>query len=121
MIAIGLGPRDLIGTHIGKGSVASVNEGSGESSTFTAANGDMIYSTFTELPNPDPIVCPSVSGFNFSLPVRGQDNYTGGTGRFADASGTTVTVGCLYIDFTDFTDLTFPAYVTISATGTISY
>lgn len=80
---------------------------------------------------PDPVHdCHSVPGFDadagwpiVSIPFVVEDKYEGGTGRFAGAKGKTVSVGCLYIDFTEYGTeaLTFPAYVTFTATGTISY
>lgn len=112
-----------IGSHLGKSSVTTDNpDGLGAADDiYTAANGDKLYATDDQLAPPD-INCPPVPGFGFAAPFRNQTNYSGGTGRFAHASGTTVSVGCIYIDFDHpISGLTFPFYATFSETGTLSY
>jgi hypothetical protein len=59
--------------------------------TYTAANGDLLYAHFVGTGTPiDPL----------SLTLAGTETYGGGTGRFADASGhSTMTGGAAFAGF----------------------
>lgn len=129
----GFGQLDLdgpmIGSHLGKGSVRTVNTGEGNGgSIYTAANGDMLYSTEAEAPIPD-IDCPAVpgfGGFGGPYPLSVTVTFIGGTGRFANVTGMAVSIGCFY--FADFDpsdpDVDFaryPVYAKFSETGWLSY
>ena len=113
-----------IASHLGKVTLEATN-GSGdfrnEVDTSTAANGDKLFASIKSQTNLGPS-CPDVPDFNFNAgPFTQTIDYKGGTGRFANASGTSVAVGCIYFDFSDFTDLEFPFYATSTETGTLTY
>ena len=73
---------------------------------YTAANGDKLYSTFAGTG-----VFTATGGVSFS----GTETYDGGTGRFADASGSSTLVGSA-----EFTSIS-TGIGQYSAKGTISY
>ena len=78
-----------------------------EQDTYTGANGDNVYQTVHD------IICPTTTPGTFTL--IGSFTITGGTGRFADASGSgTVRAS---ITFTSATAGTFSG----TQTGSISY
>jgi hypothetical protein len=54
------------------------------STVYTAANGDQLYSTFTG---------PGTADADGGIVFSGLETYTGGTGRFAGASGSSVISG----------------------------
>jgi len=104
--------------HLGKTTIASTATGTGSSAaceggetdteqqTFTSANGDEIFSSAMD------VTCPT-SPTVFQLTAT--FTITGGTGRFADASGSGITQ--LTATFTSMTTGTFSG----TSTGTISY
>jgi hypothetical protein len=65
-------------------------------------------------------VCPDVPGFFNAGPYSQTDVYTGGTGRFANATGNTVSVGCLYFG-AEISPGVYTFYATFSETGTLTY
>jgi hypothetical protein len=75
--------------------------------TDVAANGDTLVGTSTGT------IVPTANGFTYT----NVDTYTGGTGRFAGASGTSTTTG---IGVRDPNNPLLNA-ITISLVGTISY
>ena len=78
--------------------------------TSTAANGDQLYSAFVEeLPATN--TCPP--GF---FPFHNRSEFTGGTGRFTNATGTIEGQGCFQFD-----PGTGAVFITVTTTGTISY
>jgi hypothetical protein len=78
--------------------------------TSTAANGDQLYSAFVaELPATN--TCPP--GF---FPFHNRSEFTGGTGRFTNATGTFEGEGCFQFD-----PGTGAVVITVTNTGTISY
>lgn len=81
--------------------VVSHNVGTG---VFEAANGDKLFVAFQNTG------CADLSGAGEAGPLVGTQTFTGGTGRFAGASGTTVVTGVGQGD-------TF----VLEAVGTISY
>jgi hypothetical protein len=113
----GFGSFDIQGpsnsTHLGNaptevtGSLLSP----GFTTTITAANGDKVFGAFDHdvLGTTGP--CPAGFSFNETVSV-----FTGGTGRFANASGSIDVKGCNRLDFT-----TGVLVVTFTASGTISY
>ena len=109
----------VIGSHLGKGSDRTFDFGSGAADIYTAANGDKLYATTGAQLSTD-LVCPDVPGFFNFGPFRHYENYAGGTGRFANASGTTVSVGCLYFG-APISPGVYPFYATFSETGTLFY
>ena len=110
----------VIGSHIGKGSDRSFNLVSGAGDIYTAANGDKLYGTDgAQLPNTG-LVCPDVPGFFNFGEFRHYVNFAGGTGRFANATGTVVSDNCLYFG-AEIGPGVFTFYVTFSETGTLSY
>jgi hypothetical protein len=83
----------------------------GFTGTITAANGDKLFSAFDHDVLGATGPCPA--GFVFSETVS---VWTGGTGRFANASGSIDVKGCNSLDFA-----TGVLVVTFTASGTISY
>jgi hypothetical protein len=78
--------------------------------TITAANGDKLYGAWlTDLPATG--TCPAGSD-----PFHNLQSWTGGTGRFTNATGTVDVKGCNSIDF-----ITGTFVITFTSTGTISY
>jgi hypothetical protein len=79
----------------------------------TAANGDQIFGTYvgtaTVIQPPSPVAIFSVNG---------TITFTGGTGRFAGATGSTTMAGTLQADFSQ---APVPTQVTLTMLGTISY
>jgi hypothetical protein len=109
----------FIASHLGTGSVETVNLGSGESDIYTAANGDKLFAhPGQQLSASGP--CPDVPGFFNAGPFSQTLVYTGGTGRFANATGATVAVGCLYFG-AKISSGVYTFYATFSETGTLSY
>ena len=109
----------VIGSHLGKGSDRTFNLVSGAADIYTAANGDKLYGTDgAELPTD--LVCPDVPGFYNFGPFRHYVNYAGGTGRFANATGTVVSDNCLYFG-AEISPGVYTFYVTFSERGTLSY
>jgi hypothetical protein len=107
-------------THIGKYTIVNSHcvdpiTGALTGGTFvkTAANGDQIFGTYagtaTVIQAPAPIGIFSLSG---------TIEFTGGTGRFAEATGTTSMTGTLQ---GDFSRSPVPTQVTLTMVGTISY
>jgi hypothetical protein len=89
-----------------KGSLFS----SASTASSTAANGDQLSSAFVaELPATN--TCPPGS-----FPFHNQSEFTGGTGRFTNATGTIEGEGCFQFDFG-----TGAVVITVTTTGTISY
>jgi len=78
-----------------------------EQDTYTAANGDSVFQTVHDT------ICPTTTPNAFTL--TGSFTVTGGTGRFADASGSGTVQAS--ITFTSATTGTFSG----TQTGTISY
>ena len=86
--------------------------------TVTAANGDTISTVFgAEFGST--ASCPIVG--ILSGPFSFAESVTGGTGRFAGASGTYTSSGCFSIDFDVTSPTLFSFSVTYSNVGTISY
>lgn len=81
--------------------VVSNNVGTG---VFVAANGDELWAAFQN------VGCADLSGADAAGPLVGTQTFTGGTGRFAGASGSTTVTGVGQGD-------TF----LLKAVGTISY
>jgi hypothetical protein len=82
----------------------------GFTGTITAANGDKLFNAFDhDLGTTGP--CPA--GFVFGENVQ---VWTGGTGRFANASGSIDVKACTSLDFT-----TGEFVITFTTSGTISY
>jgi hypothetical protein len=107
-------------THIGKYTIVnshcldpSTGALTGGRFVKTAANGDQLFGTYvgtaTVIQPPAPIGIFQVSG---------TITFTGGTGRFAEATGTTDMVGTLQADFSQTPVAT---QATLTMTGTISY
>lgn len=119
----------MIASHLGKGSVRTVNTGAGNESIYTAANGDMLYSTEAQNAPPTDVDCPAVPGFGgFGSPFPSSVTVTfnGGTGRFANATGMAVSIGCFYLADFDPLDPSvdfalYPSYAKFSETGWLSY
>ena len=101
-----------IGAHYGKGTVqVDGNLLGGFVSKTTAANGDTITFQFaSQSGDLSGILCPA--GF---VAFKNYQDVTGGTGRFAGASGTVLVGGCFGID--DNATLT----ITFTASGAINY
>lgn len=78
-----------------------------ESDTYTGANGDSVFQTVNDT------ICPTATPNAFIL--TGSFTITGGTGRFADASGSGTVQASIM--FTSATTGTFAG----TQTGTISY
>lgn len=55
------------------------------STVYTAANGDLLYASFTGTGTIDPV--------NLTVSFTGTETYSGGTGRFANASGSAALSG----------------------------
>lgn len=107
-------------THIGKYTIVNSHcvdpsTGALTGGTFvkTAANGDQIFGTYvgtaTVIQPPSPVAIFSVNG---------TITFTGGTGRFAGATGSTTMAGTLQADFSQ---APVPTQVTLTMLGTISY
>ena len=107
-------------THVGKYTIVNshcLNPGTGAltggSFVKTAANGDQLSGTYvgtaTVIQPPSPIGIFS---------VRGTVTFTGGTGRFAGATGTTTMEGT---EHADFSQTPVATQVTLTMLGTISY
>ena len=107
-------------THIGKYTIVNSHcldpsTGALTGGTFvkTAANGDQIFGTYTGIATviqpPSPIGIFSVSG---------TITFTGGTGRFAGATGTTTMAGT---EQADFSRTPVSTQVTLTMLGSISY
>jgi len=104
-----------IESHLGKTLVGVVSpDGTNFVATTTAANGDTLTTALVSELAPPAINCPA-DGFVFNEPYENVSTVTGGTGRFADASGTNDTRGCFGVDASGNLTLTF------TATGTLSY
>jgi hypothetical protein len=109
-----------IASHLGKGSDQTFKRGSDERDIVTAANGDKLFATPGEELDPTGVVCPDVPGFfNFGEFTHAVA-YSGGTGRFVNATGAGVAVNCLYFG-AEIAPGVFRFYVTFSGTGTLSY
>lgn len=102
-----------VGTHYGMGPTTVVGSFIQGTAVFTvtAANGDTIRGEFVTQADPVGNECPE--GWD---PFSDLDRFTGGTGRFANASGTLNIWGCALIDFT-----TAAFTISFNASGTISY
>jgi hypothetical protein len=102
-----------VGTHYGKGPTSVVGNFIPGTQTFTvtAANGDTILGALVGPGAPVDIQCPA--GWDTFSDL---DRFTGGTGRFASASGTIRIWGCSHIDFA-----TGAFTASFTASGTISY
>jgi hypothetical protein len=109
-----------IATHIGKYTIVNSHcvdpsTGALTGGTFvkTAANGDQLFGTYvgtaTVVQPPSPVGIFSVSG---------TITFTGGTGRFARATGSTTMAGT---EQADFSQAPVPTQVTLTMLGTISY
>jgi hypothetical protein len=107
-------------THIGRYTITnshcvdpSTGALTGGSFVKTAANGDQIFGTYvgtaTVIQPPSPVGIFRVSG---------TVTFTGGTGRFAGASGTTNMAGT---ERADFSQAPVPTQVTLTMVGKISY
>ena len=83
--------------------------------TLVAANGDQVFYTFTGTATP-PSLVPAVGQ---TIPVTFDTTITGGTGRFADASGTVTTTGQAVI--VSVAGTTFSSRDTTTLEGRISY
>jgi hypothetical protein len=83
--------------------------------TITAANGDQLYGAFVK-EIPVTVTCPPLASFPIFFAFAGESQWTGGTGRFTNATGTTDGQGCFYFD-----PSTGTIFVTFTSTGTISY
>jgi len=79
----------------------------------TAANGDQLFGTYVGTATP--IQPPTPIGI---FQISGTVTFTGGTGRFAEAIGTTDMQGTLEADFSQTPVAT---QTTLTMTGTISY
>ncbi len=80
--------------------------------TKTAANGDQLSGTYSGIGTV--IVAPNPVG---EFAVNGTLTFTGGTGRFAGATGTVSMTGQESIDFTS---LPFPTIINLVFNGSIS-
>ena len=107
-------------THVGKYTIVNSHcvdpiTGALTGGTFvkTTANGDQIFGTYAG--SATVIQAPAPVGI-FSL--SGTVEFTGGTGRFAGATGTTSMTGTLH---GDFSQSPVPTQVTLRMIGTISY
>jgi hypothetical protein len=114
----------FIASHLGEGSVITSNPTGkigDEVDIYTAANGDTLNAKGRQdnLPT-NGVVCPEVPGFFNAGPFSQHVDYSGGTGRFANAKGTTVAVGCLYFG-APISPGVYTFYATFSETGTLSY
>jgi hypothetical protein len=121
-----LAPRLLVSlegggtaTHVGKYTIVNSHcvdpsTGALTNGTFikTAANGDKIFGTYTGSTS---IIQPPAPIGIFS--VAGTLSFTGGTGRFAGATGTATMNGSLQ---SDFSQATVPTEVTLVMIGSIS-
>jgi hypothetical protein len=88
---------NLIGSHLGKGTLRLDSAPVvGYTAVETGANGDAIFITNdpTAPGPPPPTDCPTNVGI-FSGPFAGGEFITGGTGRFADATGFLNYSGCV--------------------------
>jgi hypothetical protein len=98
-----IGPA--IASHLGKTTVRSFGSNEGSISIYTAANGDELHGTGAPADTiPDGIVCPAMPGYGGlggPYPYSDNNSYDGGTGPFANAHGTSVSVGCLYFSDSD--------------------
>ncbi len=104
-------------THVGKYTITNshcvdpkTGAMTGGSFVKTAANGDQISGNYDGYARPGP-------GGSFS--VRGRVSFTGGTGRFAGATGSTDMSGTLQADFSGAPP--WSTQVTLTMVGTISY
>jgi hypothetical protein len=86
----------------------------------TAANGDTTYSELVAV-LPTTATCPPVSNAVFETPFINEFMITGGTGRFAGASGGYTLSGCASVvpDSSSLTGFTYN--VTYTGVGTVSY
>ena len=107
-------------THIGRYTITNshcVDPSSGAltggSFVKTAANGDQIFGTYVGTATV--IQAPAPVGI---FRVSGTVTFTGGTGRFAGASGTTNMAGT---EQADFSQAPVPTQVTLTMVGKISY
>jgi len=84
--------------------------------TTTALNGAGAFTSAwaSDVPNPT-TVCPQ-HGFLFNEPYENIQTITGGTGRFAGATGTLDVKGCFGVD-----SRMSHAVITFTSSGTISY
>lgn len=119
-----IGPA--IASHLGKTTVRSFGSSEGSISIYTAANGDELHGTGAPAPDaiPDGFVCPAMPGYGGlggPYPYADNNTYDGGTGRFANAHGTSVSVGCVYFSESGTNFASWPAIVTYSEKGTLSY
>jgi hypothetical protein len=104
-------------THVGKYTItnshcvdASTGLLTGGAFVKTAANGDQLSGTY------EGRATPAADG---SFSVDGRITFTGGTGRFAGATGSTNMAGTLQADFSGAPP--WPTQVTLTMIGTISY
>jgi len=112
----------FIGSPLGKGTVRTYGDGSGNSSIWTVANGDKLYGKGQqdELSTKG-IVCPAPSHGATLPPWYGWEASAetviikGGTGRFKNATGKIVSRNCYYF----LSQKTW--IVTYSEKGTITY
>lgn len=108
-----------IESHVGRYTIQNshcLNPGTGDFSAGlfrkVAANGDELFGTYEGTSSV--IQAPAPVGI---FAIRGQLAFTGGSGRFADASGSQAMVGT---QTSDFSQPNVPTTVELSMTGTIS-
>ena len=107
-------------THVGKYTITnshcvdpSTGALTGGSFVKTAANGDQLFGTYVG--TAAVIQAPAPIGI---FQVSGTLTFTGGTGRFAGARGTTSMAGT---ERADFSQTPVPTQVTLTMVGTITY
>jgi hypothetical protein len=114
---------NLIGSHLGKGTLRlDTAPVVGYTAVETGANGDAIFITNdpTSPGPPRPTNCPTNIGI-FSGPFAGGEFVTGGTGRFAGATGFLNYSGCLSFTPDASSPTGFTEAFTFTDIGWISY
>lgn len=103
------------GTHIGAGTYHEVSSLASDVVTETAANGDTIVSSPVS-GGLGTFACPADG-----VPLEGEYTITGGTGRFAGATGSFLQDVCLQFVSDPSSPTGFTISETITSTGKINY